>query len=128
MATMEQLQTRVMNRFRSVQSVTIEDVNVWLMEALALHGYEHAEEVKDADILQMIVIRAQYEGSIDIAMRTAHFFSYTDADEVVDKSMIAKEWRQIAAILEKEYEKARSRSSLAAEKSRYRTMMRLDRM
>lgn len=125
MATNKELSDLLLKRFRQVPNVTTEDCDTWIAAALMIEGFGSAEAVPQNQ-LHLIMILAQSEGAADIAMSAAHFFSYTDGDEHVDKTKTAFEYRQMSIQLRQKYEHERTRFR-SAQGVKFRTMKRLDR-
>lgn len=82
------LATRLQSKFKSVPNVTITDCTDWVTDAVALHGNE-TDEV-------LLLLLAQSEGARNIALNTAHYFSYTDGDESVDKTMLTETYLRVS--------------------------------
>ena len=82
------LATRLLSKFKSVPNVTLTDATDWVTDAVALHGNETDET--------LILLLAQSEGARNIALNTAHFFSYSDGDESVDKTMLTETYLRVS--------------------------------
>lgn len=82
------LATRLQSKFKNVPNVTITDCTEWVTDAVALHGNE-TDEV-------LVLLLAQSEGARNIALNTAHYFSYTDGDESVDKTMLTETYLRVS--------------------------------
>jgi len=106
MATFPELRERLRYRFTEVPGVSDPDLDAWLTEALYLYGYSPTtvEQVPEKET-PLVVTLATIQGARAISMRVAHFFKYTDAEEGVDKTKIADNWRNLANDLQNQYEK-----------------------
>lgn len=124
MATLQDMSTRLMAKFRNVPNVTQEDAEAWLTSALYQHGLKEFEQLPTEEE-HLVIILAQAEGARDIAVMTAHYFSYTDNDEQVDKSMVSEQYRKLSDSLLKEYE--RRRAKLSTQSVRFKYAKRIDR-
>lgn len=82
------LATRLQSKFKNVPNVTLADCTDWVTDAVAIHGNE-TDEV-------LVLYLAQAEGARNIALNVAHYFSYSDGDESVDKTMLADQYLRIA--------------------------------
>ena len=127
MATFPELQSRLSARFSGVPGVTPSDLSVWLTEAVYQYGYSPftVTNIPD-DETYLLILLAQIQGARAIALSTAHYFKYTDAEETVDKTAVSKQYRDLASDLSTEY-----RRELASVKrksaSSFRISRRLDR-
>lgn len=107
MATIAELSQRLLKRFKGVPNITIDDATDWTEEAMLEHGYTSNQTVP-TDKDSLVLLYAQSEGARQIAISTAHYFTYTDAEEQVDKSMVSEQYRKLAADLKAEYERKNS--------------------
>jgi hypothetical protein len=89
------LVTRLQSKFRNVPNVTQEDCNDWVADAVTLHGNE-------TDTVLVLTL-AQAIGARSIALNVAHYFSYSDGDESVDKTMLADQYLRIATEFQTAY-------------------------
>lgn len=121
MATITELSARLLKRFKNVPNVTAEDTTDWTEEAFLAHGYTSSDNVP-SDKETLILLAAQAEGAQQISLATAHFFSYTDGEESIDKSMISEQYRKLAKDLRDLYSREK-----AASGSAFRIMKRVDR-
>lgn len=96
------LEERLAKRFRNVGGVTPEDVTDWISEAEAESGLTAGESTKTDNALLYL---AYSIGCLAIATEAARFFSYKDAEESVDKTMIAAQYMALAKDARKEYAK-----------------------
>lgn len=126
MATNQELTNLLYKRFARVPNVTTDDCAIWVDASVMYEGYATAADIPQERI-GLVMILAQAEGATDIAMSTAHFFTYTDGDEQVDKSKIAAEYRLQAAALREKYDEERKRLDAPKRSARFKSMKRLDR-
>src|SRR5690625_2548357 len=108
MATRAELAERLLKRFRGVPNFDIDDAQELVEDALLVHGLDASAAVPD-DRITVILLYAQAEGAWQIALSTAHYFRYGDAEESVDKSMISEQYRRLARDLRDEYNSERAR-------------------
>lgn len=107
MATYSELSERLLKRFKGVPNITIEDAADWTEEAMLEHGYSSSDAVpseKDS----MILLYAQAEGAMQIALASAHFFNYKDGEESVDKSKVSDQYRKLSLDLRADYERKKA--------------------
>lgn len=127
MATLTQMTERLTKRFNAVtaqpalQAAAI-DVMADTFGAL---GYDAFADVPPTDINRLLAYGSA-ELALQIALDAARFFKYTDGEETVDKSMIAKEYRAFAAMFKADY-LAEETKLVPYDGSRFRVMKRLDR-
>jgi hypothetical protein len=121
MATLAEMSERLLKRFKGVPNITLEDTTDWTEDALLSHGYSVADNVS-SEITNLLLLYAQSQGAHQIAISSAHFFSYKDGDEQVDKSMISEQYRKLAADLRNQYEQTKASSG-----SSFKVMRRIDR-
>jgi Mlc titration factor MtfA (ptsG expression regulator) len=121
MATLAEMSERLLKRFKGVPNITLEDTTDWTEDALLSHGYSVADNVSSENT-NLLLLYAQSQGAHQIAISSAHFFSYTDGEEQVDKSMISEQYRKLAADLRNQYEQTKSSSG-----SNFKVMRRIDR-
>lgn len=107
--TKQQLAEALLSRFKGVPNVDETDIDAWIERSMMEHGYRADQLVADEDQL-MILLYAEWDGTQQIALRTAHYFNYDDSEESVDKRMVSQSYRIMATRLQKEYEKSKSRS------------------
>ena len=55
MATIDDLKTRLLARFRAVPGVTDEDVATWVIESMIYHGYSDTSDVPEIDTRNRLV-------------------------------------------------------------------------
>lgn len=116
--------TLVRNRFSGVPEITEADIDGVVTEALAVHGM--GDEFDGAE-LPMLMAYASAEMAQKIALNTAWYFSFSDGEESVDKTMVTDKYRNLANDYRQTYERHRMQSERAARKSRFRNMHRIDR-
>lgn len=104
------LAERLFKRFKGVPNFTIEDAQELVDDALRVHGYEPSATIPH-DKENLILLYAQSEGAWQIALSTAHYFSYTDGEESVDKSKVSEQYRKLATDLRKEYEMEKAKET-----------------
>lgn len=126
MATENDLTHRLLKRFKDVPGVEIEDVTEWMETALNAHGFELSDNVPSEDV-PLIMLYAESDGASQIALRTAYYFSYTDRDEAVDKSMIADQYRRLSEELWERYLRKKGDGTSNFGGSRFTVMKRVDR-
>lgn len=126
MATKTELNELLLKRFKNVPNITADDCGTWIDSALLAEGFATTEDIPQ-DRLYVFMILAQAEGAMDIAMSAAHYFSYSDGDEHVDKTKIPFEYRQLEKELRDKYRQERDRNKAATNGVRFRTARRLDR-
>lgn len=122
MATLTEIAERLLRRFKNVPNVTVDDASDWAEEALLAHGYMSTDDVP-SDQTTILLLSAQAEGALQIALATAHYFNYTDGDESVDKSKVSEQYRKLAQDLRIECE--RKKAEIGG--SSFKAMRRLDR-
>ncbi|MDQ0270728.1 hypothetical protein [Cytobacillus purgationiresistens] len=91
----ERLQTRLNN----VPGVTPADIVDWVAEAVIESGFTEEENENAVFYLALSV------GYETITANTAHYFKYTDGEEMVDKSSIYANYMQLAKESRKNYRK-----------------------
>lgn len=128
MANYPQLIERLTARFRNVAGVEPADIEVWLNEALYQYGYAPmtAFDIPD-DETPLVLLLAQIHGARAIAFSVAHYFKYTDGEEAVDKTMVAEQYRKLAADLVAEYEREKGVIIGRKSASTFKVARRLDR-
>jgi hypothetical protein len=121
MANLAELSDRLLRRFKNVPNVSLADATDWTEESMLIHGYTPSDDVP-SDKEFLILLYAQAEGAFQIAISAAHYFSYSDGEEQVDKTMISEQYRRIAKDLREEYSRKK-----ATDSSRVVFMKRVDR-
>jgi len=122
MANQTELAERLLKRFKGVPNYTIDDALDVVADAMQDHGYSLTATVP-SDKTSLILLLAQSKGALQIAIATAHYFSYQDGEEAVDKSKISDQYRKLARDLRTEYEREKARESGSA----FRMARRIDR-
>jgi hypothetical protein len=120
-----ELKQRLLGRFKDVPEVSDEDVTEWLTTALNDNGFTSSSDVP-ADKVSLVLLNAQAEGASAIALSTAHYFSFTDKDQTVDKTGISERYQDLADELWNRYRSKKTESDLG-KGARFRVMRRLDR-
>lgn len=126
MATLAELSQRLLKRFKGVPNITIDDATDWTEESMLEHGYTLLQTVPN-ESESLILLYAQAEGALQISMATAHFFTYKDADETIDKSKISEQYRKLATDLKTTYTQKKSEGVGGVGGSRFKGLTRADR-
>jgi hypothetical protein len=113
MANYTELAQRLLKRFKGVPNISNDDADDWVEDAMLEHGYSLSDAVPSEKV-SLILLYAQAEGATQIALATAHFFTYTDGEEQVDKSKVSQQYRRLAQDLRNEYERKKASKSGAA--------------
>lgn len=124
MATLPELSEKLLKRFKDVPNVTKEDTDMWIERSFMEHGYRTDQEVPLQDEI-LVLLYAEWDGTLQIALRASHYFEYKDSDESVDKRNVSEQYRHIATELRREYDRVRSRHASAT--SRFSIATRADR-
>lgn len=109
MAYKAELSELLLKRFKDVPNLTVDDTNIWIERSMMEHGYRDDRNVPDSNILP-VLLYAEWDGALQIALRSAHFFEYKDSEETVDKRNVSEQYRQIATELRREYDRVRART------------------
>lgn len=125
MATKSELATTLLGRFKGVPNVEIDDAENWIERSLIEHGYRIDQDVRDEDTL-LVLLYAEWDGTTQLALRTAYFFEYKDSEESVDKRMVSEAYRNMADQLWKTYERKKNEAGRTAG-PRFRVLRRADR-
>lgn len=113
-------------KFNAVPNVSQEDVEAWLEESFAEHGVTRTTQVPP-QFATLILLYAEALGTGQVAVATAHYFSFTDKDEEVDKSMVSEGYLKVSKLLWDRYD-LKSRQKIDGFRgSNVRYMRRLDR-
>lgn len=120
--TAQELAERLLLRFKGVPNFTYENALELVEDAMRAHNFAPDNSVPD-DKANIVLLYAQIQGAWQIAFSVAHYFKFTDGEESVDKSMISKNYRDLAKDLQAEYDK--ERAEMAG--SSFRIMKRIDR-
>ena len=90
---------RMQSRLKNVPGVTSEDIGDWIAEAIAESEITEAE---NASAVFYLALAIAYD---TIAANTAHYFSYTDGEESVNKTNVYANYEKLAANARKNYRK-----------------------
>lgn len=90
------------NRFREVPNLSVEDLESWTETALLEFGIKRGDRIPPP-LIPLILLHAEADGASQIALKTAHYFKFTDKDETIDKSKISENYRQISSDMWKRY-------------------------
>lgn len=126
MATLDELSNRLLGRFKDVPNVEVTDVVEWVETAMNEHGYAGTDTVP-TNVVPIIMLHAEADGATQVALRTAHYFSFVDKDESIDKSMLSEQYRRLAEILWKRYRRNKEDGVGHIGGSRFYIMKRYDR-
>lgn len=118
----QELVERLLRRFKGVPSFVEEDATELIEDAMRAHGYAPTDSVPN-DKVNLVLLYAQIQGAWQIALSVAHYFKFTDGEESVDKSMVARNYRELAKDLQKQYDDELSKVN----GTQFRVMTRLDR-
>lgn len=113
MATLAEMSTTLLRRFKNVPNVELEDVTDWVTLAMAEHGFEPDDDVP-LELTSLVLLYAEADGAGAIALYTAHYFSYKDGEESVDKRGVSEQYRKVATELWKKYNSKRANSGFAS--------------
>ena len=127
MATLTQMTERLTKRFNAVTAQpALQTAAIDVMaDTFGALGYDAFADVPPTDINRLLAYGSS-ELALQIALDAARFFKYTDGEETVDKSMIAKEYREFAAMFKADY-LAEEAKLIQYDGSSFRVMRRLDR-
>ncbi|WP_227396705.1 hypothetical protein [Jeotgalibacillus aurantiacus] len=106
MTDKQTLAEQLLTRFRGVPKVDMTDCKSWIERSMREHDYAIDQKVKPEDA-RLILAYAEYDGTQQIALRTAHYFAYTDLEERVNKVKVSEQYRIMAARLLTVYERMR---------------------
>lgn len=93
-------------RFKAIPNVVEEDIEAWLETAYAEHDRSTTQVLPSA-LATLMLLHAEADGTGQVALMTAHYFSFTDKDEAVDKSMVSENYRKASDALWARYNKKR---------------------
>lgn len=122
MATIQQIEQRLARRFANV---ALSDVQDTLADAMLSLGYDVNAEVPVTDVNRVLAY-ASAELATNISVDAARYFSYTDGEESVDKTMISEQYRKLALQFRTDYEMEEAKRN-PFESSSFRVMTRVDR-
>lgn len=127
MAKLSDLSDSLLRRFKDVPNVDKEDTDDWIERAMLEHGFSAESDVPQDTVL-LVLLFAEWDGALQISLKTAFYFEYKDAEESVDKRSISEQFRRVASELEKKYQrkKAEGSSGLGGGPA-FRIMTRADR-
>jgi hypothetical protein len=125
MATRTELATTLLGRFKGVPNVEQTDAEDWIDRSLLEHGYRLDQDVRTEDQL-LILLYAEWDGTMQLSLRTAYYFEYKDSEESVDKRMVSETYRNMADTIWRSYERKKNEAGRNAG-PRFRVMRRVDR-
>lgn len=127
MATKAELIESLNKRLSGVPNLGENDVENWLEFSMMKHGYSVSdEEINDSDVL-LVLLYAEYDASVQIALRAASYFNYKDAEESVDKRQVSEQYRRLAAELKTRYNEEKANRANEDGSSVFGIMTRADR-
>lgn len=126
MANKDELSDRLLNRFKDVPKVGPEDVGSWIELAMNEHGLDSSDNVP-TEVIPLVLLYAEADGALQVALRTAHYFEFTDRDEAVNKSMISEQYRELSDALWKRYQRKKDEGVEGFGGARFHIMKRVDR-
>lgn len=126
MASKTELAESLLKRYKDVPNVEQDDADNWIERAMLEHGLNADADVPQ-DLTLLVLLYAEWDGALQIALKTAHYFEYKDAEESVDKRAVSEQFRRIAAELRKEYDRKKSKGAAGIGGSRFAIMTRADR-
>lgn len=126
MAFMNELSSRLLQRFKEVPGVEKEDTDGWIELAMNEHGFERQDNVP-VEYVSLIMLFAEADGTSQVALRTSYYFMYSDRDETVDKTKVADHYRKLAETLWERYKVKKTEGVEDFGGSRFAIMPRADR-
>ena len=120
--TAQDIAERLFRMFKSVPGFTADEALEIVTDAMEEHGFAPSADVP-TDKVRAIILYSQIQGAWQIAFSVAHYFSFSDGEESVDKSMISENYRKLAKDLQAEYDKETGKKF----GNNFRIMSRLDR-
>jgi len=126
MAKVFEIAERLQRKFKDVPGVDATDTLEWVEEAALALGYQADAEIDDRHV-SIVLLYAQATGYDEIALNAAHYFKYTDAEEAVDKTMIAEQYRKLAQDLWTRYKREKAETPGFESSKGFTVMRRLDR-
>jgi len=126
MATFEQMSQRLIRRFDAVTALPIDAVTDTLEDTFGMFGYQTSVDVPLTDYNKLLSY-ASAELATLVAINAASYFKFTDGEESVDKTMISKEYRELAKLFRDEYQAELDVQDLVF-KSSFAVMPRRDRL
>lgn len=127
MAELSDLAERLLLRFKDVPNVTIDDAMEWIERSLLEHGIRSDADVPDRQIL-LVLLYAEWDACLQMALNTAYYFEYKDGEETVDKRNISDHYRKVAVELKKRYDEKKAVGSDGLGGSRFTVIPRVDRL
>lgn len=124
MAKLPELAEGLFKRFKDVPNVAEVDVEGWIERSMLEHGYLADSDIPPNRTL-LILLYAEWDGAMQIALKTAFYFQYKDSEETVDKRNVSEQYRRLAAELWKTYERKKLSSSDGSS-TRFSIMTRAD--
>lgn len=125
MASLQEIAERVYQRYKNVPNVTMEDAELWASRAFMEHGYSEDANVPDSRVM-LLVLYAEWDGAVNLALNTAYYFQYNDSEESVDKRLVSEQYRRLSSELRKRYDAKKAEVGARAS-SRFNVMTRVDR-
>lgn len=125
MATKTELAISLMTRFKGVPNVDLTDAESWIERSLMEHDIPVDRDVPEDEHL-LVLLYAEWDGTQQIALRTAYYFEYKDSEESVDKRMVSEAYRNMADQLYRKYERKKSEVGRVAG-PKFRVLPRADR-
>lgn len=126
MATLETMSQRLGRRFDAVTALP-EDAAVTTMgDTFETFGYQPSADVPPTDYHKLLSY-ASAELATLVAINAASYFKFTDGEESVDKTMISKEYRELAKLFRDEYQAEIEAQDLVF-RSSFAVMPRRDRL
>ena len=103
MASLSELSERLLKRFKGVPNYELDDATVAVEDAMLTLGYAAADDVPNDKIARVLLL-AQSDSAYNIAFSVAHYFSYTDGEESVNKSTVSDKYLALAKALRERYD------------------------
>lgn len=124
MATTQDFINKIVAKFSGVPNVDYSVAERWVTEALPQHGYSTVEDVPDNELTALTYLVMAIACG-ELAVNAVHFFRWQDGDELVDKSMITTQYRQMAKYYMQEYQRVSGKGN--GYKSAWKAIRRVDR-
>lgn len=96
MATLATMIERLARRFNAVTALPADAAELTMIDTFESFGYKTDADVPVTDINRLLAF-ASAELATQVAINAASYFKYTDGEESVDKSMVSKQYRELAA-------------------------------
>jgi hypothetical protein len=126
MAKLPELSESLLKRLKDVPNVTSEDAYDWVERSMLEHGYNANADVPQNQVL-LVLLYAEWDAALQIALKAAHYFEYKDHEETVDKRHVSEQYRQLATELWRTYERKKAQGAGTIGGSRFRIVTRADR-